>query len=349
MGISLPHGTSDVTRTGSPVRQVAVGGGPMKGFDPKFQNFPDYLLQVTEDIWEGRGLGARMRDYYHPQIITRMPSGISFGIDASAAAAMSTLVEFPDRVLLGEDVIWSGTPQVGMLGSHRIMSTATHKGTGIFGAATGQRVRFRAMADCFAKDNKISDEWLICDNAAVVRQLGCDVVDWSRRILAELDPATQPFRPAINVLGPYTGQGNDNQWGAAFSDLLVRVMTADLSVIADQYDRACHLEYPGGETTHGWAAAERFWMGLRASFPSARFEVQHRIGQEDPLMPPRAALRWSLDGRHDGWGSFGRPSGAEVHVMGISHAEFGPSGLRREWTLIDETAIWMQILAHLGG
>jgi hypothetical protein len=69
---------------------------------------------------------------------------------------------------------------------------------------------------------------------------------------------------------------------------------------------------------------------------------------EEPNMPPRAALRWSLTGKHDGWGTFGAPTGAEVYVMGISHAEFGPRGLRREWTLYDETAIWMQILAHQG-
>ena len=34
------------------------------------------------------------------------------------------------------------------------------------------------------------------------------------------------------------------------------------------------------------------------------------------MMPPRAALRWSLTGKHDGWGSFGAPTGAEVHIMG---------------------------------
>ena len=69
---------------------------------------------------------------------------------------------------------------------------------------------------------------------------------------------------------------------------------------------------------------------------------------EEPLLPPRAAIRWSLTGKHSGWGSFGAPSGAEVHVMGICHAEFGPRGLRREWALLDETAIWMQILRHTG-
>jgi hypothetical protein len=47
---------------------------------------------------------------------------------------------------------------------------------------------------------------------------------------------------------------------------------------------------------------------------------------EGGMMSPRAAIRWSLDGTHDGWGAFGRPTGAPVHVMGMSHAEFGPWG-----------------------
>ena len=42
------------------------------------------------------------------------------------------------------------------------------------------------------------------------------------------------------------------------------------------------------------------------------------------MMPPRAAIRWSLSGKHEGAGRFGTPSGADVYVMGISHAEFGP-------------------------
>lgn len=98
-------------------------------------------------------------------------------------------------------------------------------------------------------------------------------------------------------------------------------------------------------------------MGLRAAFPSAEFRIEHVIGREDPLMPPRAAIRWSLHGKHAGWGRFGRPTGAEVYIMGMSHADFGPYAgagawgeptIRREFTLIDETAIWKQILLETG-
>ena len=126
----------------------------------------------------------------------------------------------------------------------------------------------------------------------------------------------------------------------------MRIMAADLRVIPEAYDRAVTLHYPGGRTDHGVAAADRFWMALRAAFPKAEFQVHHVIGRDDPFMPPRAALRWSLWGRHTGWGGFGTPTGAMVYVLGITHVEFGPWGLRREWTLYDETAVWKQIHLH---
>ena len=125
-------------------------------------------------------------------------------------------------------------------------------------------------------------------------------------------------------------------------------MGADMAAVEREYDRGCQVEYPGGETGHSYGAVDEFWMGLRASFPSAKFEIHHQIGREDPMMPPRAAIRWSLQGKHDGWGTFGTPTGAEVHVMGVCHAEFGPWGLRREFALYDETAIWKQILLATG-
>ncbi|MEM6729436.1 MAG: ester cyclase, partial [Pseudomonadota bacterium] len=119
----------------------------------------------------------------------------------------------------------------------------------------------------------------------------------------------------------------------------------DISTVTDEWDRACKLHYPGGVSGTGWEVADSHWLNLVSAFPGAEFTVHHIIGREDAMMPPRAAVRWSLDGTHDGWGAFGRPSGKRVHVMGICHAEFGPWGLRREWVCYDEVAIWAQILA----
>lgn len=322
----------------------------MKGFDAKFRDFPDYILSITKEIWEDRGI-ANLHRYYHPDIVVRMPAGASTGNQGVIGATMATLAEFPDRSLLGEDVIWSGTPEEGMLSSHRILSTATHLGDGQYGRATGKKLVYRTIADCAAKSNMIDDEWLVRDQGAVVRQMGWDPLAFTRDQIAREggpDHCSKPLTPATDIPGPYSGRGNDSEWGARLSDLLRRIMSADMAAIRTEYDRAAHLEYPGGVTGHSHGDVDRFWMPLRAGFPDAAFAIHHVIGRDDPMMPPRAAVRWSLHGKHSGWGLFGAPTGADVYVLGITHAEFGPGGLRREYTLFDETAIWRQILLATG-
>ena len=322
----------------------------MKGFDAKFKDFPDYIIGITKEIWEDRGI-ATLHRYYAPDIVVRSPGSVVIGNEGVIAATMATLAEFPDRTLLGEDVIWSGTPEDGMLSSHRLLSTATHLGDGVYGKASGRKLAYRIIADCHAINNQINDEWLVRDQGAIVRQMGWDPHDYARDLIAREggpDNCIRPLTPANDRDGPYMGRGNDDEWGRKYADILTRIMGADLALISAEYDRACLLEYPGGVTGHSHCDADRFWVGLRASFPNAEFRIDHVIGRHDPLMPPRAAVRWSLHGKHDGWGTFGTPSNAEVYILGISHAEFGPWGLRREYTLFDETAIWKQIVLKTG-
>ena len=322
----------------------------MKGFSDRFSDFPDYILGITNEIWEGRGIGT-LHKYYSEDIIVRSPGSLVIGNANVIGATMATLSEFPDRRLLGEDVIWSGTPTEGMLSSHRILSTATHLGDGVYGNASGKILKYRIIADCHAIDNQINDEWLIRDQGAIVRQMGWDPYEYAvKQIENEGGPTkcVQPFHPSNDKVGPYKGRGNNNTWGEKYSDILTKIMAANLNIIPKQYDRAVTGYYPGGKELISTDGVDTFWVGLRSSFPSANFEIHHQIGRNDPEMSPRAALRWSLTGKHDGWGAFGRPTGADVHVMGISHAEFGPWGLRREYTLFDETVIWKQIALKKG-
>ncbi len=322
----------------------------MKGFDPKFSDFPDYIIGITKEIWEDRGI-ATLHQYYSDDIVVRSPASVVIGNANVIGATMATLAEFPDRTLLGEDVIWSGTPEAGMLSSHRLLSTATHARDGVYGKASGKKLTYRILADCHAINNQINDEWLIRDQGAIVRQLGLDPKAYAADLIAREggpEACAQPLTPATDRPGPYTGRGNDNEWGAKYADILTRIMGADMAAIRAEYDRACHVEYPGGYTGHSHGDVDQFWMGLRASFPDATFQIDHQIGRDDPMMPPRAALRWSLHGRHSGWGRFGAPTGAEVYLLGISHAEFGPWGLRREYVIFDETTIWKQILLQTG-
>ena len=322
----------------------------MKGFNDKWKDFPDYILGITQEIWEHRDI-ASLEQYYSSNIPVRSPGSLVIGNNDVIAATMATLAEFPDRNLLGEDVIWSGDPDMGMLSSHRILSTATHSGNGVYGTASGKRIKYRVIADCHAKNNQIDDEWLIRDQGAIVSQLGIDPKLYARDLIDReggRDNCVEPFNPNIDVPGPYKGRGNDNEWGQKYAEILTEIMKSDFSVIPNSYDRACQLEHPNGSSEISHKAADRFWMSLRSSFPSAKFSIEHQIGREDPLMPPRAAIRFGLHGKHDGWGRFREPTGADVYIMGAAHVEFGPWGLRREFVVFDETAIWKQIILKTG-
>ena len=189
-----------------------------------------------------------------------------------------------------------------------------------------------------------------------MRQLGFDPADYAAALIdAEGGPASasKPFTPDQDIDGGYNSNGNDNSWGQRYANTLQRIMNMDFNVIAQDYDRAVGCEYAGAISAYCHDTVTKFWLGLRSSFPDATFRIHHQIGMDNDMLPPRAAIRWSLDGTHSGWGSFGAPTGVPVHVMGMCHAEYGPfvnkdgpqdATIRRECALYDEVAIWKQIL-----
>jgi predicted ester cyclase len=318
---------------------------PMKSFDPKWGDFPHFIVGITKEIWEDRQI-ALLETCYAKDIIVRGAGGIKQGCQAVIDDTLAKMAAFPDLQCLAEDVIWSGGETQHYLSSHRTVITGTQTGDSIYGPATGKRYYARCIADCAVTDGVFDDEWLVFDSSSIVKQLGHDPRDFVRRQIATeggAATAKRPFTPDQDRIGAYTLRGNGNVWGGRFAEILERIMRKDIVVIGKAYDRAVRLEHPGGQGGWSWEFAEAAWMGLRSSFPRARFTIHHVIGNDEAGRTPRAAVRWSLDGRHDGYGRFGAPTGAEVHVMGISHAEFGPWGVQREFTQYDELAIWKQI------
>ena len=328
----------------------------MRGFSEEWVDVPHFVLGITKRIWEDRRIGS-LHAHYAPDLVVRSPASVVVGTAGVIGATLATLAEFPDRELLGEDVIWcpdeAGTDAEGaaFLSSHRLICLATHSGPGVYGPPTGRRLRYRILADCAIRADMVRDEWLVRDQGAIVRQMGWGPAEWTRGLVAREggpERCASPFTAATDRPGPYAGRGDAHPAGRRLAGVLEGLAGADLAVVAREYDRACEVHGPGGTTGHGHAAVRDLWLSLRAALPSAEFSCDHVIGREDPLSAPRAAVRWSLRGRHDGRGAFGPPTGAPVHVLGITHAEFGPNGLRREWTLYDETAVWKQILLHSG-
>ena len=320
-----------------------------------YDSFPDYILGITHEIWEGRGIHL-LNELYSSDIFMRSTTGMTRGNQAVIRGTRAALHEMPDRQLLGEDVVWDRIDEDSWFSSHRIFSTATHAGNGVLGAATGSQLRYRVIADCHAVKHDyagwcINDEWLVRDLGAMVCQTGQDPKTYAMNQIEREggnENAARPYRPGKHDVGPYQGDGNDHALANEYAGVLTSFMNAEMSATKEHYDRACQLELPEAVTGHGWETVDRFWLGLRSSFPDARFGIDHKLGRSDDRLPDRASIRWSLSGTHDGHGMFGEPTGADVHIMGISQVEAGPYGFRREFVLLDTTSVWKQILLHTG-
>ena len=323
----------------------------MKGFDNHFENLTDYILKITYQIWEQKDVES-IRKYYSDSIPVRSPSGVIIGPEPVVKATYATLNEFPDRQLLGEDVIWIGNDQEGYFSSHRILTRASHLKDGLYGKASNKKLIYRVIADCACRENQIYDEWLVRDQGAVVRQIGIDPKKYAENLIIEeggYEKCLKPFSDnediKTNYIPPKISTSNT---GAQYANILSAIMTNEENVFLKNYDRAILQEQPGGFTAHGHEEIMLFWNSLRSAFPNAIFTIEHISFNEETYQPKKAAIRWSLKGKHEGNGIFGKATNAEVYVMGICHAEFGKRGITREFVLFDETMIWKQILIYSG-
>ena len=78
------------------------------GYTDHGYDLVDYILGITREIWEERGVGPALERYYADNVLLRSPGGMVTDRQGVVASTLQTLHEFPDRQLLGEDVIWRG-------------------------------------------------------------------------------------------------------------------------------------------------------------------------------------------------------------------------------------------------
>lgn len=315
-----------------------------------YSSVPDFIYGITREIWEDRGIGGKLDQYYAPDIRLRAATGFTGSNQGVTAQTLQTLHQFPNRQLVGEDVIWTGYDDGSFLSSHRLTSVMTHTGDGVLGQARGKVVRSRIIADCWVCNQVVVEEWLVRDQAAFAKCLGLEpralARDMTEREIRNGLPISF-FVPAHDKPSRLKDGVQDDKAVASLVNGLTRLWHAkETAVIRDLYFHGAALHAPGGDVRYGHADIDTFVLGYLASFPDAAFKVETARINREPEQPTRIALRWSLTGTHSGFGHFGEPTGAPVYVMGISHFNLSGGRITAEYLLADEVAIWKQIFAH---
>ena len=304
----------------------------------------DFIYRITEEIWENKKV-ENIRSYYAPDVIVRSPSITTYDCDTVVQATYKTLEQFPDRELIGEDVISFGSIKNTYLSSHRILSTGTHLGDGFYGKATGKKVIYRVIADCLIVDNQIIEEWIIRDEASILKQLGYEVRDFVEQRILDGTFKKNDIKFTKNAFVKKNIMNDcHNIYGQKYKDTFTSLVLNKFSKEKKVYERSAQLYWVGGETVSTIEKIHETWNLFLSSFKILKCEISNTISLNQNNMRPRAALRWRLICSHDFNGIYGKPTNKEIEIHGISHSEFGKNGIVREYVLMDEISIWKQIL-----
>jgi predicted ester cyclase len=342
---------NDITKLMNPGAEKRQG---MRGFDPDYVDIVDYIVRCTHKIWEEKQVGLIYTHYAHNALVhgTR---GDSVGVESVVAGTVQTLAMFPDRRLFADDVIWSGDDEQGYYTSHRITSTAHHSGFGPYGPPTGRKLRYRVIADCVVRENRIIEEWLVRDELSIARQLGLDEAalvkaiaeDWAARRGPEADVRSAVERSKGQLppepLPPSTREGFDIEdfVRRAWHDIWNRRMFSEIfRLYAPNFE--CHSA--SGRELYGQNDALQFVLDWLAAFPDGRMTIDHFAVQGSAETAYRVAVRWTFLGTHEGHGIYGKPTGKRVRVLGISHQHVRDGKFVAEWTVFDELALMAQVL-----
>jgi predicted ester cyclase len=312
----------------------------------------DYILGITFEIWEQRSVDL-INQYYGADTVVFGLDGITRGSAAMIDGTNAMLESFPDRLLLADNVIWSGSREEGYYSSHRIISPMTNKGPTIFGPATGEKVRVLTIADCVVEEGVITREWLLRDNYALVKQLGHDPVACARIIAdrrneesnewiaAEIerliesgipqfgqqpaDPKTSTPVFALQVMANNWASGSEELAAAAYSPYAVMHRSP--------------IEFYSGRDVLG-----AHFSDLRNSIAVAGITVDHIAVQPADTEGLHVAVRWTAAGKHVGDYLGVAATERPVYVLGATHWRIENSRIAAEWTVFDGLGVLSQLV-----
>lgn len=326
----------------------------LPGYEPVYRDFVDYIMRCTHRIWEEKNVGL-CRTHYGADCVMHTLAGPTVGAETVVQNTVGALAMSSDRLVIGEDVIWSDDGDGHLHSSHRIVSSSTHLGhDAMLGAPTRREAGVMTIADCLCRENRIVEEWLVRDNGRAVWQIGGD--PWAvatAQAAADAQGDQQRHRWRADEIARVRGGGDvaipeghpaalpARALGLAFRDDLYGDAAAMLSPAAE-------IHWPSNR--HGFGRG--YWVGcltqLRGSLHRPSLTVDHVAARPLPGEDVAIALRWSLAGTHGGSGVWGPASGRDLLILAVSHYRLRAGLIVEEHTVFDELAVLRQVAGGLG-
>ncbi|MGB0879987.1 MAG: ester cyclase [Polaribacter sp.] len=320
----------------------------LPGFDKKYNNIVDYILKITEKIWEEKEVYV-INDTYTNDILIHVGARKIIGIDNVIKNTFDTLISFPDRKMGAETVIWSKDGDAIFYSSHRIGSNATNLGKTIFGEATGKKVFFRTIADCKVKNNKIFEEWLVRDNLAIIQQLGFNPVE-----MAKKSNTYKTVKPNFSFNKTFKDVNKSNLNGTLLTPqeeliytLFNTIWTAKkIAKIDDFYTDTSTLYTICNNNLEEKATIKNYLELFLNSFKNIKIKLERITSNRLDDRATEIAARWFVNGIYKSGGVLGDALEKEVYIPIITHYHIENQKINKEWMVFDGFDALCQIYAQ---
>jgi predicted ester cyclase len=324
----------------------------MRGFEDTYVDIIDYIVRITDRIWEYQDIGY-IYDTYSPACMVFDDRGATIGVERIVTGTINTINAFPDATHWADDVIWAGDDEEGFVTSHRYVGTAHHLGAWRYGPATGRKVNLWGIANCVIRENEIYEEWVLYNMCSRLMQLGIDV-KWAAREYGNetLVTAADQQIPEIERL---SGGRHPEYYPDAVTDRFdvehfVRKLwhdmynRRDLSAVGRAYARTVRWHGTSDRVGYGRGDVRGQALNLLATFPDLNMQVDEVYYMGNDVDGYRVSLRWTALGTHRGYAMYGPPTGRRVRIWGISQLYIHDAWITEEWSCFNEFDVLAQLL-----
>jgi predicted ester cyclase len=314
----------------------------LDGFDSKYHNIVDYILKITEVIWESKEINV-IYETYEKEILIHAGARKINGVEKVIDGTNDTLLSFPDRKMGAEAVIWSTDNAGDFYSSHRILSNATNQGSTSYGKATGKKISFRTIADCKIANNKIYEEWLVRDNLHILQQLDFDPVAMAKINKTYIE---SPISITVNATEMPKALDRSHPEGLVYSLIMDVWKQQKLAKVEDYFSEKSTLHAICNHKKTGVNAIREYITTILKSFEEVTINVD-RITSNRRDNFTEIAARWYMRGKSTTTGVFGVASKDEVFVPVISHYIIVDGKITDEWMVYDGFDALCQIYSQI--
>ena len=327
---------------------------PMRGFEDGYVDIVDWVIRITDRIWEDQDVGY-IYDTYSTGCRVYTDSGPQYLVEPVVEHTMQAINAFPDARHIADEVIWAGNEDEGFATSHRAINVGHHLGPWQWGPATGRKIQMWVLANCVSEENLIFEEWVLYNHVARLRQCGVDVVAAARRAgneglsqpleqreLTEVERLIAGRVPVPAAEPAATTDDIDGLMRALFHNVYNR---RDLSAIDRLY--ASNVRWHGASDREGYGRADVRAMArsLMSTFPDLGMQVDEVYWMGNQTDGYAISVRWTAVGTHRGHGLYGPPTGRRVHLWGLSQLYVQQGRIVEEYALFNEFDVMAQLLS----